>query len=146
MSFELKNITPPPSSRMPTSKETRVRVEDFENISDQVCPFRGWSTLCPRVFFTSLDSRKMCSMSSRGSFSILRRCFMALGGEFSRDIANDFDSFVGFAFLEIQCGQKTNHLRPCGHRQQARVMQCVYKLNRWCFVALGKSGNVLLEF
>jgi len=30
-----------PSSRMPTSNETRVRVDDFENISAQICPDSG---------------------------------------------------------------------------------------------------------
>ena len=45
MSLAFKNIGRPPSSWMPTSNETRVRVDDLENISAQVCPASGW-VLC----------------------------------------------------------------------------------------------------
>ena len=41
MSLALRNIGRPPSSRMPTSNETRVRVDDLENISAQVWPASG---------------------------------------------------------------------------------------------------------
>jgi hypothetical protein len=41
MSTALKNIGCPPSSRMPTSNDSRVRVDCLENISAHVWPASG---------------------------------------------------------------------------------------------------------
>ena len=65
----------PPSSRMPTSKLTRVRVEDLVKMRAQVWPVRG-RAWCPRWDLNSRASRRMDRMSSRGSSSRLNRCFM----------------------------------------------------------------------
>ena len=46
-------MTLPPSSRMPTSNETRVRVEALVKIRAQVCPASGWLGCAPRVDFIS---------------------------------------------------------------------------------------------
>ena len=61
---------------MPTSKETRVRVDDFANIIAHVCPANG-SVLCaPRVCLKVFASRKMVSKSVRGNFSKDNKCFI----------------------------------------------------------------------
>src|SRR4029077_6978344 len=66
----------PPSSRIPTSNETRVRVEGLEKISAQVCPASGWAEILPRLLFTSAVLRKIRSISSRESCSILSKCLI----------------------------------------------------------------------
>ena len=76
MSFALRNSALPPSSRMPTSNETRVRVDDFENISAHVWPLSGCVLCAPRSFLKTFASRKMVSKSLRGNFSNDNRCFM----------------------------------------------------------------------
>ena len=45
---ELKNKAEPPKSYIPTSKETRVRVEDLEKINAHVWPASGCSVCAPR--------------------------------------------------------------------------------------------------
>jgi hypothetical protein len=42
ISFDERNIASPPNSRMPTSKDTRVRVEDLEKSIAHTCPCKGW--------------------------------------------------------------------------------------------------------
>ena len=55
MSFEDRNIMEPPSSRTPTSKDTRVLVDDFVKIIAQVCPANGSDVGLPRsaLIFTA---------------------------------------------------------------------------------------------
>lgn len=48
ISFEDRNMIDPPSSRTPTSKDTRVRVDDLVNIIAQVCPAKGRELGLPR--------------------------------------------------------------------------------------------------
>jgi hypothetical protein len=43
MSRDERNIAQPPSSRMPTSNETRVRVEDLVKIIAHAWPASGWA-------------------------------------------------------------------------------------------------------
>src|SRR3954471_22936970 len=76
MSTAERNITSPPSSRTPTSKETRVRVEDFENISAQHWWRSGCAACRPRVAFISWDDCRSARISSRVSDSMDSRCFM----------------------------------------------------------------------
>src|SRR3954465_15155187 len=61
---------------MPTSKETRVRVDGFEKISAQVWPTSGCGPMWARFFFSSVVARRTARISSRENCSMLRRCFM----------------------------------------------------------------------
>src|ERR1700722_16469762 len=88
MSLALRNITPPPSSRMPVSNETRVRVDDLEKISAHVWPASGRAWDWPRSFLNTTASRKIFSKSARGSFSNDNKCFIVL-------ISNNLTEFLG---------------------------------------------------
>ena len=48
-----RNMTVPPNSRIPTSNETRVRVEDFENIKAQHLSRSGCAACEPRFALTA---------------------------------------------------------------------------------------------
>ena len=76
MSTALRNITFAPSSRRPTSKDTRVRVEAFAKMSAHVWPASGMDADLPRWRFTVALDARMISMSARDKFSRLKRCFM----------------------------------------------------------------------
>ena len=62
---------------MPTSKETRVRVEDFEKSIAQICPANGLLECRPRSFLSLTVSARIFSISARVNFSMLSRCFIA---------------------------------------------------------------------
>src|SRR5262245_31208764 len=65
MSFWDRKITFPPSSRIPTSKLTRVRVDGLLKIIAQTWPARGRSGLDPRLFLNSrADSSSSRSWSA----------------------------------------------------------------------------------
>src|SRR6266568_3079641 len=106
----------PPSSRMPTSNETRVRVDGFEKISAQVCPAKGCAEILPRFVFNSAVRCKIRSISARESCSMLRRCFISFflfASLLARKIDNQFfnqsQSFLSLIVGKIQCRQQTNH-------------------------------------
>src|SRR2546422_10828997 len=61
---------------MPTSNETRVRVEDLLKISAQVWPRSGNFELRPRSRLHAGAALRIASMSARGSRSRDNRCFM----------------------------------------------------------------------
>src|SRR6266496_1696601 len=105
-------IDSPPSSRIPTSKETRVRVDGLEKINAHVCPANGLDEILPRFVLNSAVRRNIRSISSREVCSILSRCFICfflffllflllLLGEISDHFFNGVQSFVGFAFAQI---------------------------------------------
>jgi hypothetical protein len=76
MSFALRNSDSPPSSRMPTSNETRVRVDDLENISAHVWPASG--CVEPRPLALEHDRVAQDFFQIRaGNFSNDNRCFMS---------------------------------------------------------------------
>src|SRR3954470_17602144 len=62
---------------MPTSKETRVRVEDFEKISAQVWPANGFGAdFWPRDRFNSRASANSAGNSDALKSVSLRKCFI----------------------------------------------------------------------
>jgi len=65
----------PPSSIIPTSKETLVRVEDFSNIMARTFPFSGWKSRS-RFFFISSAVSNMSSMSFWTSSMVVRSRFI----------------------------------------------------------------------
>ena len=67
---------------MPTSNETRVRVDDLENISAHVWPASGSDSCLPRSLLKTFASRKMVSKSARGNFSNDNKCFISVPGIF----------------------------------------------------------------
>src|SRR6266496_1525481 len=71
-------IDSPPSSRIPTSKETRVRVDGLEKISAHVWPANGLDEILPRFVLNSAVRRNIRSISSREVCSILSKCFIQL--------------------------------------------------------------------
>src|ERR1700679_605685 len=116
MSLALRNITPPPSSRMPVSNETRVRVDDLEKISAHVWPVSGGAACWPRSFLTTTASRKIFSKSASGSFSNDNKCFM---------VSNAFGIPSKENYLpELRGGVTSFSSR---HRRRARDTK-----RRWC--------------
>ena len=75
MSFLDRNIGKPPSSRMPTSKETRVRVEDLVKMSAHVCP-ESCEPSRPRWSFRCAADSNRFSISLALSWAMERRCFI----------------------------------------------------------------------
>ena len=61
-------MTWPPSSRMPTSKETRVRVEDLVKISAQDWPASGLGWLSRAAFETAAFSQDHVHVRARQLF------------------------------------------------------------------------------
>src|SRR5687768_2900235 len=141
MSLALRNITLPPSSRIPTSKETRVRVEDFVKISAQDCPASGLCWLSPRSFLNTAAFCRMTSISPRDSDSKLNRCFI-LGSEFSDDRLDDLDAFLSLAPREIERRQNADHRVPSGNAKCARFVQPIHKLNRRRAITPREPRNV----
>src|SRR5580704_18922066 len=68
----------PPSSRIPTSNETRVRVDGLEKISAHVCPANGLDEILPRFVLNSAVRRNIRSISSREVCSMLSKCFIQI--------------------------------------------------------------------
>src|SRR5687768_9985038 len=141
MSLALRNITLPPSSRIPTSKETRVRVEDFVKISAQDCPASGLCWLSPRSFLNTAAFCRMTSISPRDSDSKLNRCFI-LGIEFSDNRLDDLDAFLSFASRQIERRQNPDHRVAGRNPQRARFVQPIHKLNRCRAITPGESRKV----
>ena len=117
MSAAARNIGSPPSSRIPTSKETRVRVEDFEKIKAQHWWRSGCEAWWPREDFIAAVSASTARISSRERDSMERRFFIVrLGGtEDSGDGGNAFQNggeflnrLVDLPGIDIQWGQETN--------------------------------------
>src|SRR6266571_3282240 len=131
----------PPSSRMPTSNETRVRVDGFEKISAQVCPARGCAEILPRFVFNSAVRRKIRSISLRDSCSILRRCFISSFScscscsIFPCKIDNEFldyrQTFLRLALSQIQRRQQTNHRITRRHSQNISLVQFLDDIGRF---------------
>src|SRR5438128_1996635 len=61
---------------MPTSNETRVRVDDLLKISAHVCPARDNCSCRPRSFFMASEEARILPMSAGASFSNDSSCFM----------------------------------------------------------------------
>src|SRR6266542_2766331 len=108
------SIDSPPSSRIPTSKETRVRVDGLEKISAHVCPASGLDEILPRFVLNSAVRRKMRSISSREICSMLSKCFIGslfflffflllllVFGKIDYHLFDGVQSFIGFAFAQI---------------------------------------------
>src|SRR6266702_1766140 len=95
----------PPSWNIPTSNETRVRVEDFSKIMARVFPLRSW---CSIPFFCCSLSRRVrvnrSSSSCRVKSLSLRKCLCMLllwptaGVYFGEDPVEDHDHPVDFPF------------------------------------------------
>ena len=65
---------------MPTSNDTRVRVDDFEKINAHVWPASGFGALrFPRLRFNSRASANSFGNSERVKSVSLRKCFMGSG-------------------------------------------------------------------
>src|ERR1700677_1058651 len=75
-----RKMTFPPSSRIPTSKLTRVRVEGLLKSKAQVCPPRSGSDGLPRFALNRIDDSSKAINSSAVCDSIERNCFIVLGG------------------------------------------------------------------
>ena len=76
MSFDDRNIMDPPSSRTPTSKETRVLVEDLVKIMAQVWPVSGNEVGLARSALSLRAESTSSLRSSALSSSIESRCFI----------------------------------------------------------------------
>src|ERR1700677_1948233 len=74
-----RKMTFPPSSRIPTSKLTRVRVEGLLKSMAQVCPSRKGSDSLPRFALNRIDDSSKAVSSSAVWDSIERKCFIVLG-------------------------------------------------------------------
>src|SRR4051794_27865386 len=136
MSLAFRKRTCPPSSRMPTSKETRVRVEDFEKIRAQNWPANGRCWLSPRWRLRTAVFSRMCRMSARDIFSMLNRFFISiwvktkgLTGQLSHHGADDADPFRGFRLLQVQRRQEANDIGAGRNGQQPRLVEVVYELD-----------------
>src|SRR5215469_17025523 len=93
-----RNMTPPPNSRIPTSKLTRVRVEGLLKRRAQIWPCRGLESDLPRVALYSRADSKRFRISARVSFSIERKCFIGDRTQPDRQVEN---SASVFAKMEI---------------------------------------------
>src|ERR1043166_2829233 len=136
-------MDPPPNSRIPTSNETRVRVEDLENTKAQIWPASGWLSWLPRCFLIRTVSARICSMSARPSFSRLKRCFIPTLWQSGGHGFNDFQSFFRLGLPQVQRREKPQNLRPGRDHQQPRRMQQVGEPDGLRLVALaGQIRNI----
>src|SRR5947208_15159977 len=125
-----KNTTCPPNSRIPTSKETLVRVEALAKIMAQVWPASGWVRGAPRCFFSPIASLRILSISALVSFSMLSKCFMvSSSGEFCRNGLEHRYSFFGLTLSQIQGREQTQDLDTCWNRQDSGCMQELSEAN-----------------
>jgi hypothetical protein len=64
MSRAERNSAWPPIWNMPTSNETRVRVDDFSKIIASVCPSSARRNFCGRAFMSRASSNSSCTVSA----------------------------------------------------------------------------------
>src|ERR1700722_6344780 len=76
MSLCVRKITLPPSSRIPTSKLTRVRVDGLLKSKAQVCPPRSGSDALPRFALNWIDASSKAVNCSAVWDLIERKCFI----------------------------------------------------------------------
>ena len=75
-SFELKNRGWPPSSYIPTSKDTLVRVDAFSNIIPNDLPLSKWCSIpCLFSYFNWSARFKISNISSFDKLSIRNKSF-----------------------------------------------------------------------
>src|SRR5476651_1614760 len=124
----------PPSSRMPTSNDTRVRVEGFSKIMASVLPASGlsWPPFA-RAFFIALPLSRIWRSVLGSTWSRSRKCFgvaMALlgglgGFERHGGLAEKVDAFVEGGFVGDQRREDADHVLARGRHQQAERLQRV---------------------
>src|SRR5262245_30075649 len=133
----------PPSSRMPTSNDTRVRVDGFSKIIASVLPASGLS-LPPfaRAFFMALPVSGIWRSVLASTWSRSRKCLgvpmTLLGGlagtlgclERLRGLLQNADAFVEGGLVGDQGGKDANHVLSRDRHQHAERHQPVDHLAR----------------
>src|SRR4029077_8359366 len=129
----------PPSSRMPTSNDTRVRVDGFSKIMASVLPPNGLS--CPpleRAFFIALPRSRIWRSVLGSTWSRSRKCLGSamtlLGGligtlsrglERLSGLAQDVDALVERRLVGDQRREDANHVLAGRRHQQPERLQAV---------------------
>src|SRR5262249_19730569 len=125
----------PPSSRMPTSNDTRVRVEGFSKIMARVLPANGlsWPPLA-RCFFIAFPRSRIWRSAFGSSWSRSRKCsapaMASLGGlcRFERrcGLAEDVDALVERCLFGYQRREDADHVLAGGRHQEPQRLQAVH--------------------
>src|SRR5688572_7690678 len=115
MSFAFKKSDSPPSSRTPTSKETRVRVDDLAKSNAHTWLASGLCWLSPRPPLNTLEFSRIVSISFRESVSKLSRCFIGCspaesGRQPLNDRFEDANAFLSLVSAQVQWRQQANDL------------------------------------
>ncbi len=130
ISFPERNIGNPPSSRTPTSNETRVLVEDFVKIMAHVCPAKGWEICAPRSDFSRTASSTRAEISGALSCSMESKCFICLGslsGLIVReDALDDDEGFVHFLIRYIQGREQPQRVGTGRDQEQSLPYQSLH--------------------
>src|SRR5262245_31734504 len=126
----------PPSSRMPTSNDTRVRVDGFSKIMARVLPASGLS--CPpfaRAFFIALPWSRIWRSVLGSTWSRSRKCLGAamtlLGGlagarlERLRSLLQDGHTLVEGRLVGDQRREDADHVLAGDRHQHAERHQAV---------------------
>src|SRR6478736_1891266 len=129
-----------PSSRMPTSNDTRVRVEGFSKIMASVLPASGWS--CPpldRAFFIALPRSRIWRSVFGSTWSRSRKCLgvaMELLGGFRRSLEclcgllENRDAFVERRLVGDQRREDADDVLAGRRDQKPQRLQLVHHVAR----------------
>src|SRR6266446_184945 len=134
----------PPSSRMPTSNDTRVRVDGFSKIMASVLPPSGLS--CPpleRAIFIALPRSRIWRSVLGSTWSRSRKCLgtamtllgglvrtLAGGLERLRGLLEDGDALVECGLVGDQRREEADHVLARDRHQHAERQQAVDHLAR----------------
>src|ERR1700759_1088662 len=130
----------PPSSRMPTSNDTRVRVEGFSKIMASVLPPNGLS--CPpldRAFFIALPRSRIGRSVLGSTWSRSRKCLgsaMTLLGSLVGTLCcrlerlcrlrQDVDALVDRRLVRDQRREDSDHVLASRRHQHSKRLQAVH--------------------
>src|SRR6201987_3029434 len=124
----------PPSSRMPTSNDTRVRVEGFSKIMARVLPANGcsWPPLA-RCFFIALPRSRIWRRVFGSTWSRSRKCLgtamASLGGlgrfERHRRLAEDVDALVERRLVGDQRREDADQVLARRRHQEPERLQAI---------------------
>src|SRR5262252_11121900 len=128
----------PPNSRMPTSNDTRVRVDGFSKIMASVLPANGlsWPPLA-RCFFIALPRSRIWRSVLGSTWSRSRKCLgtamTLLGGlagtlgrlERLRGLLQDAHAFVEGGLVSNQGGEDADHVLACDRHEHAERHQTI---------------------
>src|SRR5581483_11363525 len=141
----------PPSSRMPTSNDTRVRVDGFSKIIASVLPASGlsWPPLA-RAFFIAFPLSRIRRSVAGSTWSRSRKCLGAamasrgLGARFEglRGLRQYLHALVEHGLLGDQRREDADHVLARGRNEQTERLQLVHHVAGRHF---GRAAQALQE-